>query len=318
MKPPLSKILNSQLPNFPTERGLSLIVKKILLNVFLVLVLLLTFVVVQPTVAQSDFSHGGKYVVRVGDQMVYQFSNLKNQNQDYFSKQITTPQGVPGQIKIVNNMIFTVTIKQMTKSGGYTIYGDDGISFQTTYQLPDNRNATDISIGNFVSFAFTTKENASSYYNQFRVYGGGSESVTIDDTYVTIETDFNNSKYESVYSTVIDWHTGWLQSLTSLQYQDNSLETRYYFSVYDSSLVHFIITSAPLIVGGLVITGIFLVIVILLYNYIKYSKNNNKLTFREYLKEKFIKRHKNKDDRSNINIEKSLDKINDILNDSHE
>ncbi len=171
---------------------------------------------------------------------------------------------------------------------------------------------------NFVDLVFQSKQDVISYYNQsiFKTLADINLTYIIDNNYVYFTGIYYHGNV--IYQTKYNWHTGWLSTYNSSSYSgtgpysDKNVVTRIYFSKTED-LFSKILQNIPLLVGVAIILLVTLSVVIIGFKFKKYLKLTKDATFKNYLREKA---HKNKNIHPIINVDKSLEIIDEILNES--
>ena len=174
------------------------------IKLFLEFLAITSLIIVHPAISQPINNYEGKFTVKVGDQAVYEFSNLKNQSQDYLYWPVAG-----NDLKLVDNMIFTVKIIDINDST-YNGMINTNIHLQTIIELS---NGTKISsptdniapfYDSFIFLAFQSKEDAVSYCDQFQGFVGKDNiSFVIDNKNIYKIDNFTSSVIISKYN----WHT---------------------------------------------------------------------------------------------------------------
>lgn len=273
------------------------------------LLIIISLLAVQASISQSIDNFGGKYTAKVGDTAQYQFSNLKNQSKNFLIWNIFTPQRTLEPVRLSDGIVFTVKINKINNSN---------VIYQSIFTL---HNETKI-LGNFglgisyIGLVFQSKQNAISYYTQnyFKAVGGVNWTYIVDNNYVYFTGIYSHDNL--IIQSKYNWHTGWLSTYNFTLYgSEFSVATRLYFSKYEG-LFPKIIQNTPLLVGVPIIVIVTISVVIVGFNYKKYSKINKEATLKTYLREKTNIKGKNKKNPSNINTDKALQTIDEIINES--
>ncbi len=268
----------------------------------LVTVVLISVNVLQPAMAQSTNKYEGKYTVKVGDQAVYKYSNLYHMSPYYY-----------------NGMTFIETINKINSSLSLDGQNITHIYAQSTLIFQNGTNSSWIEAvdDQFVFPSFQTKQDVLSYTNSINPnpFIGYKIELKVDNNYVTlksIRTHFVN--YFRIWK--YNWHSGWLQSYTQTYYEDSSnttLQSRLHYSRVDNSNSTFFDQNLPLIFGLSAISIVTITVFFTTIEYRRYSKTNKKLSIFKYLKEKTSRKNENNSPQLNINIDKALKTIEDIL-----
>ena len=276
---------------------------------------------------------GGKYTAKIGDKQ-YRITNLYFNTLYHHQGAFLLPNGSIFSFNETQNTYFTVVVVNKNKT---LFFGIPQIYLKVTISDPSTNYSQSIMINStsFISFGFQNVDYVKGYLEALpHSYPTHSNNNSLSEfnqslTVLGINNDnytlFNNKSIgkQTITNTVVyNWRTGWLQSDELLNKFNNGTIISHIQMIRlhnnNSFLPGIFEFSKSLFIVSFITFVIFLCILIV--SYLSYTRNVEKkenLTYKKFLQKKMKIKSKNKR-KFEIHIDKSLELIEEIINESKE